>query len=81
MVPPREEICSRVINLVISNQSKGMMPVKFVHLFVDMSQINFQKPFKQLIIRTQQNICLKLDYQVLKHRLHNNPIYIYLILT
>lgn len=61
-----EQICSRVINLVNYNQSKGMMPVKFVHLFVDMSQITPKKPYKQLIIRLQQNNYLKLDHQVPK---------------
>jgi len=36
--------------LVKSDQSKEMMPLKFVHLFVEMSQTIFKKPHKQMEI-------------------------------
>jgi hypothetical protein len=50
MVRPIEEFAARLLIWLTPNQSKGMMPEKFVHLFVDMSQITSQKIYKQLII-------------------------------
>ncbi len=57
------------------------MPLKFVHLFVEMSQTIFKKPYKQLKISTQKINHLKPGKKAPQVGLYNTTIYIYLRLT